>query len=147
MALLRKETHEIEPEAVGRLAPWTGWLAPWWEPFKTAVEGVWIPVEEFEEDGVYTVRAELPGIDPEKDVEITVQDGLLAIRAERRQEAKVEEPRFLRSEIRYGAFSRTLPLPQGCTEADITAEYRDGILTVRLPVTHEPATRIPVARG
>ena len=72
------------------------------------------------------VRADLPGIDPEKDVELTVSDGMLHIRAERREEEKREEKGYLRQELRYGSLSRTLPLPEGVTESDITATYKDG---------------------
>ncbi len=108
-----------------------------------------IPVEEFEADGELVIRAELPGIDPERDVEVTIQDGMLHIRAERRREEKEERPDYRRQEIRYGAFYRTIPLPAGCGEEDVKATYADGILTIRLPLeeAEKPAaTRVPVTR-
>ena len=70
-----------------------------------------IRVEEFREDGTLVVRADLPGIDPEKDVELIVSDGMLHIQAERREEEKKEEKGYLRRELRCG--SRALPLPEG----------------------------------
>jgi HSP20 family protein len=95
------------------------------------------------------IRAELPGIDPDKDVEITIDDGMLHIHAERRQEEKVEEKDLYRSELRYGAFTRTLPLPAGAGEKDVDATYTAGILEIRVPVEQEKveATKIPVRTG
>jgi HSP20 family protein len=97
-----------------------------------------IRVDQFREgEDTEIIRAELPGIDPEKDVDLTVGDGLLRINAERRVEEKTEDKGYLRHELRYGRFARTLPLPEGVTESDITATYKDGILEIRIPI---PAT-------
>ena len=76
------------------------------------------------------VRSELPGIDPEKDVEITVDDGVLTVKAERREEKKEGG----RSEFRYGSFTRSITLPTGADEDNVAASYRDGILEVRTPI-------------
>jgi HSP20 family protein len=99
-----------------------------------------IRVEEYREDGMLVVRADLPGIDPDKDVELTVSDGMLRIEAERRTEEKQEGKGYLRQEVRYGSVSRSLPLPGGVTEADITATYKAGVLEVRIrePKREEP---------
>ena len=106
-----------------------------------------IPVDEYQEEGALVVRAELPGIDPEKDVELTVSDDSLHIEAERREEEEVKEKGYLRHEVRCGSFSRTLPLPEGVTEADITASYKDGILEIRIPSPAvEAAKKIPIAK-
>jgi HSP20 family protein len=105
-----------------------------------------IPVDEFQEEGALIVRAELPGIDPERDVELTVSDHALHIGAERKEE-EVREKGYLRHEVRCGSFSRTLPLPEGVTEADITASYKDGILEIRIPTPKvEAAKKIPIAK-
>jgi HSP20 family protein len=105
-------------------------------------------LEEFADDGHLVVRAELPGVDPEKDIAITVENGLLTISGERRSETKSEEKGRHFSEMQYGSFSRTIPLPEGVSEKDVTASYRDGILEVRLtlaqPVPAKPAARIPI---
>jgi HSP20 family protein len=99
-----------------------------------------IPVDEYEEEGALVVRAELPGIDPETDVELSVSDHSLHIEAERREEEKVKEKGYVRHEVRCGSFARTLPLPEGVTETDITANYKDGILEIRIPAPEvEPA--------
>jgi HSP20 family protein len=92
-------------------------------------------VEDYVEEGRYVLRAELPGIDPEKDVEITVENGVLTIKAERREEKKEEEGR--RSEFRYGAFTRSATLPAGADENDVIATYGDGILEVRVGIKPE----------
>jgi HSP20 family protein len=105
-------------------------------------------VEEFTEGNELVVRAEMPGIDPDKDVEIQVSDHTLRLRAERRQESKVEEKGGYRSEFHYGSFVRSVPLPAGATEKDVKASYKDGILEVRIPVDTKAAEakKIPIQR-
>lgn len=105
-------------------------------------------VEDFREGNEYVVRAEMAGIDPDKDVEITVKDRVLRIQAERRSETKTEEKGGYRSEFQYGSFSRSVPLPVGATEDDVKANYRDGILEVRVPIDtgKAEATKVPVQR-
>ncbi len=102
-------------------------------------------VEEATEDGSYVVRAELPGVDPDTDVEITVQDGTLTVHAERSEEERTKH----RSEFRYGSFTRTVQLPAGAREENITAAYDKGILTVTVPVaeTERQPRRVPVGKG
>ncbi|ONM48867.1 Hsp20/alpha crystallin family protein [Nocardia donostiensis] len=91
-------------------------------------------VEDCVEEGNYIVRAEIPGIDPAKDVEVSVQGRQLTIKAERteRQEEKGH------SEFNYGSFYRTVTLPAGASEEGIEADYSQGILTVCVPM-NEPA--------
>ncbi|ORV65016.1 hypothetical protein AWC07_13970 [Mycobacterium gastri] len=85
-------------------------------------------------EGRYVVRAEMPGIDPAKDVDITVRNGQLTIKAERTEKKEFEG----RSEFSYGSFVRTVSLPEGADEDDIKATYDKGILTVSVGVS-EPA--------
>lgn len=110
-----------------------------------------IRVDEYREGGVQVIRAELPGLDPEKDVEVTVADGMLRISAERRVEEKSQDAGYTRHEMRYGSYARTLPLAEGATESDIKASYKDGILEIRVPVVEQtPAaepTKVPIAKG
>jgi HSP20 family protein len=105
-------------------------------------------VEEFTEGEEIVVRAEMPGIDPDKDVQITVSDHTLRLRAERRHETETEEKGSYRSEFQYGSFTRTLQLPPGATEKDVRATYKDGILEVRIPVDRKEAQakKIPIQR-
>jgi HSP20 family protein len=108
-----------------------------------------IRVEEEMKDDSILIRAELPGMDPDKDVEITVSDGMLRIKAERRSETKEENEGRVRSEFRYGSYTRTLPLPKGASEADVKATYKDGILEVTVPVKTEAVERqrVAISRG
>ncbi|WP_280247758.1 Hsp20/alpha crystallin family protein [Nocardia abscessus] len=100
-------------------------------PVWTSLEGHMIRVEERLEKGQYILRAELPGVDPAEDVDISVRDGQLTIKAER-AERKAEGTR---SEFHYGSFYRSIPLPVGAKEDAIEATYSDGILTVTVPVS------------
>lgn len=126
------------------------------EPFRRLLEGdvaetSWPRVEEYREGNTAVIRAELPGIDPERDVELTVADDVLHLRAERRERVEHKDKSSYRSEFRYGSFVRSLPLPAGTKDEDISAAYRDGVLEVRVPVAEQPeqpATRkIQVTRG
>ena len=99
-----------------------------------------IRVDEYRDDDVQVIRAELPGIDPDKDVELTVTNGMLRINAERRTEEQTEEKGVIRREMRYGSFTRSLPLAEGATDDDIDASYKNGVLEIRVPVA-QPATR------
>ena len=107
-----------------------------------------IHVDEFRENGTVVIRAELPGIDPDKDVEVTVADGMLTIEAERHEDLTVEDKGYLRRELRHGSFTRTLPLPTKVTEADIKADYKDGILEIRVPAPKAaPAKKIRIGKS
>lgn len=93
-----------------------------------------VAVEEFTEDGNLVVRAEIPGIDPDKDVDITVSDGMLHISAERNEKEEHSGRRFQHRELRYGSFTRSLPLPPGVDDQRVTASYENGMLEVRVPL-------------
>jgi HSP20 family protein len=106
-------------------------------------------VEEFIDDKTLVVRAEIPDIDPDKDVDLSVEGGRLHIKAQREARTEHKDKHSYRSEFRYGSFTRSIPLPEGATEADITASYKDGVLEVRVPIP-EPkspeAKKIPIRR-
>ncbi|HET9020571.1 MAG TPA: Hsp20/alpha crystallin family protein [Ornithinibacter sp.] len=107
-------------------------------------------VEEFVEDGTYVIRAEVPGIDPEKDVDLTVADGVLHLTATREERSEEERPDGYRTEFHYGSLRRSIRLPEGASADDITASYTDGILEVRIPAPKEvekPTAKIAVTRG
>ncbi|TMR06839.1 Hsp20/alpha crystallin family protein [Actinomadura soli] len=120
--LERRETRGIFPDLFD-------WIESPFTMFRTAA-GQTMRVENYVEDGNYVIRAELPGIDPDKDVEITVAGGILRIHAERHEETKEAH----RSEFRYGSFTRSFTLPADIDADDIKATYDQGILTVRVPV-------------
>jgi HSP20 family molecular chaperone IbpA len=102
-------------------------------------------VEDFQDGDEYVLRAELPGIDPDKDVDISIQNGVLTVKAERREEKK--DPH--RSEFRYGTFSRSVGLPAAADESNVKATYSDGILEVRVAMKENrgEAKHITVDKG
>lgn len=94
----------------------------------------WAPaVDVFARDNDLVVRAELPGVDPEKDVEITVENGALRIRGERKSEHREERENYFHMETSYGSFERTIPLPEGVNTDEIKAVHKQGILEVVVP--------------
>jgi HSP20 family protein len=122
------------------------WLeAPW--TLLRPTSGHLMRVEDFVRDGSYVIRAELPGIDPEKDVEVTVADGLLTIKAERREEVADKH----HSEFHYGTFSRSVTLPAGADEEHVEAIYGHGILEITVRVGKDAAEKtmrtIPVRQN
>ena len=98
----------------------------------------WKPATDVvRENGTLVVRAELPGIDPEKELTIDVEDNVLRIAGERTTEHKAEdEHRYLR-ERRFGSFRRELLLPEGIDPETVTATYDDGVLTIEVPLPVE----------
>ena len=110
-------------------------------------------VEEFVEGDTCVIRAELPGIDPDKDVEITIADGVLHLAAHREERSEDKQGDSYRTEFRYGSFERRLRLPEGTTDADVKASYTDGILEVRVPLPKVPeavepqVTKVPIEHG
>jgi HSP20 family protein len=99
---------------------------------RTAPSAHPIPIEQYPDGSAYVVRPELPGVDASRDLEVTVQTGILSGRAERPDQT----PPAHDSEFRYGSYARHIALPLGSNVHDVTALYGDGILT--LPIGIEP---------
>jgi HSP20 family protein len=124
--ITRRAQFPLLPDISGLIDPFQlllGWKSP--------AEAYGIRVEAHFEDGAYVVRAELPGIDPAKDVEVTVTDDLLTIHAERSEQTKERH----HSEFRYGSFTRSLRLPEGAKTDKAAASYKGGILTIRVELS------------
>ena len=104
--------------------------------------GTWAPPVDIYQNGDHEVvlRAELPGMTRE-DIDITVDNGTLTIRGEKKFSSEVKEESFHRIERRYGSFSRSFSLPQTVDTGKVGAEYKDGVLTVRLPLREEAKPR------
>jgi HSP20 family protein len=101
----------------------------------------WIPtadVWETENEVVYAF--DLPGI-PEDKVSVELEDGALSISAEREREQKVDDGRFYRFERRFGTFTRTIGVPQGVSESDVTAKLEHGVLEVHVAKPEQPKPR------
>jgi HSP20 family protein len=111
-------------------------------------ENRWAPpldVWETEDELVYAF--DLPGI-PEDRISVEFEDGALTLSAEREREQEVQQDRFYRFERRYGSFTRSIGLPQGVTEGDIRADYKDGVLELHVTKPKAPEPRkIQIGKG
>jgi HSP20 family protein len=121
-------------------------------PYRSGLSGesaVWAPsIEVHEKNNNLIVSADLPGIDP-KDVMVEEENGMLVIRGERRREHTEEREGFRRSERSYGSFYRTIPLPEGARTDEAKAEFRNGVLEIKVPIEESKSHRraIPVQSG
>jgi HSP20 family protein len=94
---------------------------------------LWEPaVEMFETKNDVVVRAELPNVDPDK-VEVTVSADAITLKGETKHEEEHKERNYYRRELRYGGFTRTLPLVTEVKSSEAKATYKDGVLEVTIP--------------
>ncbi|MCX4807551.1 Hsp20/alpha crystallin family protein [Streptomyces sp. NBC_01214] len=124
---------------------WFGTDFPRFPQWRPSFDTHPIAIEVTNKDGQYTLRAELPGMDPDKDIQITVEGDTLTVSAEH-TESKEEKDH---SEFRYGSFQRTVRLPGPIPSDEVEAAYEDGVLTVRVPMPAAPEESrrsIPVKR-
>jgi HSP20 family protein len=93
----------------------------------------WTPsVDISETESEYQIKAEIPDVKKE-DVKVTVEDGVLTIQGERKQEKEEKGKKFHRIERSYGSFVRTFSLPDVIEEEKVKAEFKDGVLNLHLP--------------
>jgi HSP20 family protein len=104
--------------------------------------GTWLPPVDIYQNGDHelVIKAELPDMTRE-DIDITVDNGTLVIKGEKKLSSDVKDDQFHRMERRYGTFSRSFSLPQTVDPAKVSAEYKQGVLTVRLPLREEAKPR------
>lgn len=104
--------------------------------------GTWAPPVDIYQNGNHEVvlKAELPDMTRE-DIDIRVDNGTLTIRGEKKLSSDVKEDQFRRIERHYGVFSRSFSLPQTVDTAKVGADYKNGVLTVRLPLRDEAKPR------
>src|SRR5919201_6547683 len=114
----------------------------WSSGEETESAGAWVPALDVYETGDrYVVSVELPGIDPDA-VEVSVEDSTLTIKGERQFTYKdVNDDQFRRIERRYGAFSRSLTLPQTADSENVSASFDRGVLTIEVPKREEAKPR------
>jgi HSP20 family protein len=108
----------------------------------------WVPaVDVWETDEEVVYAFDVPGI-PEDKVSIELEDNALTVSGERERTKEISDERFYRFERRFGSFSRTIGLPQNVSEDQIKANYKEGVLEVRVakPETPKPR-RIRIGRG
>ncbi|HZS11154.1 MAG TPA: Hsp20/alpha crystallin family protein [Nitrospirales bacterium] len=102
---------------------------------------VWAPsCNAYEDEHGFWIQAALPGMD-RKDIEISVEDGVLSLRGERKDDMTDETRTYFVREVGWGAFSRSFRPPTNVDPNKVTAHYRDGILTVQLPKREEAKPR------
>ena len=101
----------------------------------------WAPSADISETGSeYLIRAELPAVRKE-DVKVTLDEGMITISGERKEEKETKEEKFHRVESFRGAFSRSFSVPENIDDKGIRAESKDGVLTVHLPKTRGSAPK------
>ena len=116
-----------------------------WDPFRdfgpTAANS-WVPPVDIYQAGdqELVLKAELPEMSREE-IDITVENGTLTLKGEKKVGSDVKDEQFRHVERRYGAFSRSFSLPQTVDVAKVAAEYKNGVLTVRLPLREDARPR------
>lgn len=126
---LRQMNNEIEKMFKTFFqSPWS--LQPF-EPMDDFLKGFNPDLEINETDKEFAISVELPGVD-EKDIQLTLGNGILTISGEKKSETQEKSGRFYRTERSYGAFERQVALPQSVDEDHVNARFKNGVLTVSL---------------
>lgn len=117
-----------------------------WMPreFRDWIANDGLRMEEVTDDEGLVIRAEVPGVDPNTDIDVSVADGCIAIGVRRREAKEEHENGHRRSEFRYGNFYRRIPLPDGAKTDEIVANYGKGILNVRVPLEPSDESKVKV---
>ena len=89
----------------------------------------------------YEIKAELPGID-EKDINLSVEDGLLTISGEKRAETEEKDKGYYLNECSYGTFSRSVRLPDNIADDKISAQFKKGVLVIDMPKTQQAQSKV-----
>ena len=116
-----------------------------WDPFRDfgfTAPSTWMPPVDIFQTGDHelVLKAELPDMTRD-DIDITVENFVLTIKGEKKFVGDVKEEQFHHVERRYGTFSRSFSLPQTVDAGRVSAEYKNGVLTVRLPLREEAKPR------
>ena len=107
-------------------------------PQEDLARGSWVPAVDIYTNGQHelVLRAELPDM-KEEEIDLTLEDNTLTLRGERKLDTEVAEEQFHRIERSYGPFARTFALPPTVDAGKVSAEYKAGVLTIRLPLREE----------
>lgn len=131
----------------------SGFWPTLYEPFRMAGSRLadWLsPASEASQDGsAYRIALELPGV-AEEDVHLTVEDGVVTVKGEKKTTREEKGETWYFSERQFGSFTRSFRLPADADDAAVKAETKDGVLTITIPkkAAHEAKSkRIPIARG
>ena len=120
--------------ALGNEHFWPRFFDPFRE-FGSMLSNFFSPTADaINKEDCYEIQVELPGVS-EKDVEVSIENGVLTLKGEKRSEREEKDKNYYFSERRYGSFERSFRLPEDVKEADIKASYKDGVLRLMLPKT------------
>jgi HSP20 family protein len=135
MVSIQDEMNKLFDDFFGRPLVRTEWT-----------EGVWTPSVDVSEDkDNVIIKAEMPGMNKD-DVKISVQDGVITLRGEKKQETEEKDKNYHRIERSYGSFCRSFQLPTTVKTEKIKASYKEGVLSVTLPKTEEVKPKeIPIS--
>ncbi|MBI2525768.1 MAG: Hsp20/alpha crystallin family protein [Candidatus Rokubacteria bacterium] len=101
----------------------------------------WVPAAEGRlENGTYVIQFALPGVDP-KAVEVSLMDNVLTVKGERKADHDTTGKDYFVREVTYGAFERSVALPEGVDAAQVEAKYRNGMIEVRIPAPRAATPR------
>lgn len=103
-------------------------------------------VDMYQTDTDVVVKASLPGMKSE-DVDISVTGDVITLKGEHREEHETSEENYFRKEMRYGSFTRALPIPVPVDVDKAEAEFQDGVLTVKMPKTEESKPKTVKVKG
>lgn len=144
MALIRKSLFDTEWPSLFNTRPGFSWPENLTEMFSD----VSIRVEEFEENGTHVIRAEAPGINPDKDVDLSISEGRVHLTVRRSKEEHSKDAKQHRDEFQYGSFTRVLTLPSTASIDKVSAHYENGVLEVRIPLdgAKQKAQQIPITK-
>src|SRR5687767_11464164 len=138
MALVRWEPFRELAALQNEMGRWMNQLAGGvGAPPGNGQSSTWLPaVDVWETDAELVLSFDLPGI-PEDKIAVELEDNILTVTGERERTQEHSTDRFYRFERRYGSFSRSVTLPTGVSEDSIQADYKDGVLEVRVPKPEE----------
>jgi HSP20 family protein len=140
---------------MGALAPWGSFkrdiermfdrMAADWDLPEFKPMGDWVPSLDFSETkDAYSAKLEIAGIEP-RDIHVSVENGVLTVKGEKKQEKEEKDERRYRSERTYGSFARSIRLPGPVDTEKVTAAFKNGVLTVTMPkAPTAKGTQIPV---
>jgi HSP20 family protein len=145
MAVVRWEPFRELAALQSEMSRWMNQVAGGTTAGNGQSSSTWLPaLDVWETENELVLSFDLPGV-PEDKISIELDDNVLTVSGERARESEHEGDRFYRYERRFGAFSRSVTLPQGVNEDSIKADYRAGVLEVRVPKPEEQKPkRIPL---
>jgi HSP20 family protein len=132
---IQDEMNRLFDDFFGRPVLKTGWT-----------EGVWSPIVDISEDKEnMIIKSEMPGMSKD-DVKISIQDNVLTLKGEKKQEKEEKDKNYHRIERNYGSFCRSFQLPTSVKSDKVKASYKDGVLSVTLPKTEDVKPKeIPIS--